>query len=363
MTKLSLGLMSGTSADGLTICAVSLQPFKVLHFKNYSYTPAFQQKLLRAYDLKAPQLSALHYEIGQVYAKLVKRFLKDFHLSAKQIGVIGSHGQTIYHGPKDKIPNTLQIGEPSFMAAQLNCPVVSDFRAMDVALGGEGAPLMPFFDQYIWGQKKKPIILLNIGGISNFSVVGKGIKTFGFDVGPGNTLIDLICQAQFNKPFDKNGAGAAKGTADKAHVAALLKQPYFRQKPPKSLDKNTYGEDYLSRYFPPARFKNKYDRLATATYFTAAAIADAITRFVPKKAQYKLVVSGGGCYNKTLLKYLQELLPHMQITTSQAEGIDPQAKESAAFALFGYLALVQKTNHCAFATGARKTAILGKVCR
>ena len=363
MIKLALGLMSGTSADGLTVCAVSLKPFKIIHFKNYGYPAAFQQKLLLAYDLKAPQLSALHYEIGQVYAKLVKRFLKDFHLSPKQIAVIGSHGQTIYHGPKDKIPNTLQIGEPSFMAAELNCPVVSDFRAMDMALGGEGAPLMPFFDQYIWGREKKATILLNIGGISNFSVVGKGIKTFGFDVGPGNTLIDLICQAQFKKPFDKNGALAAKGTPDKALVAALLRQPYFRQKPPKSLDKNTYGEEYLARYFPPRQFKNKYDRIATVTYFTAAAIAHAITRFVPKTAQHKLVISGGGCYNTTLLNYLKDLLAHLQITTSQAEGIDPQAKESAAFALFGYLALKQKTNHCAYATGARKTAILGKICR
>jgi len=363
MTKLALGLMSGTSADGLTISAVSLRPFKILHFKNYPYTPSFQQKLLLAYDLKAPQLSALHYEIGRVYATLVKRFLKDFHLSARDVAVIGSHGQTIYHGPGDKTPNTLQIGEPSFMAAQIGCPVVSDFRAMDMALGGEGAPLMPFFDQYFWGRRTKPVILLNIGGISNFSVVGKNIKTFGFDVGPGNTLIDLICQEAFKKPFDKNGQFAAKGTPHIQHVQSLLKQPYFRQKPPKSLDKNTYGQDYVNHYFPAKNFANAYDRIATATYFTAATIADAIKRFVPKKAQYKLIVSGGGCYNKTLLKYLHTQLPHLIITTSQAEGINPQAKESAAFALFGYLALQQKTNHCAYATGACKNAILGKICR
>ncbi len=363
MTKLALGLMSGTSADGLTVCAVSLRPFKIHCFKNYPYTSSFQKKLLEAYNLKAPQLSALHYEIGQVYTQIVQRFLKDFHLKSNNLSVIGSHGQTIYHGPKDKIPNTLQIGEPSFMAATFHCPVVSDFRAMDMALGGEGAPLMPFFDEYIWGREKTPVILLNIGGISNFSVVGKGIKTFGFDVGPGNTLIDLICQEQFHQPFDKNGAAAAKGTPDKKRVAALLKQPYFRQKPPKSLDKNTYGVSYVKRYFPSEKFRNKYDLIATATWFTASCIADAIVRFVPKKAQHKLVISGGGCYNKTLLKDLRQLLPHLVITTSQAEGIDPQAKESAAFALFGSLALQQKTNHCAYATGARKNAILGKVCR
>ncbi len=357
MTKYVLGLMSGTSADGLTISAVRPQPFKIIHFKNYPYEKKWQQRLLKAYKLTAPQLSQLHYEIGQLYVQLVKRFLKEFQLPASQIAAVGMHGQTIYHGPKDKIPNTLQLGEPSFLAAQLGCPVVSDFRAMDMALGGEGAPLMPFFDQHIWGQKI-PKILLNIGGISNFSVVGKNIHTLGFDCGPGNTLIDLACAQHFHQPFDKNGLRAAKGQVAKNLVQKLLTQPYFLQKPPKSLDKNTFGRAYLTRYF---HLNNPYDLLATLTFFTAASIAQAITRFVPKQAQKEVVVSGGGCYNKTLMRFLKELLPHVKITSSLQYGIDPQAKESAAFALFAWLNLQHKTNHCSQATGARKNAILGKV--
>ena len=357
MTKLILGLMSGTSADGLTICAVQAKPLKIVHFKNYPYEKKFQQRLLTAYQLTAPALSQLHYEIGVHYAKTVQKFLKYFKLSPSQIAAVGMHGQTVYHGPHDKTPNTLQLGEPSFLAAVLHVPVVSDFRAMDMALGGEGAPLIPFFDQYIFGQQV-PKILLNIGGISNITLVGKNIKTKGFDCGPGNTLIDLACQVHFNKPFDKNGALSAKGTPDKLLVNKLLKQKFFLKNPPKSLDKNAFGKEYLKRYF---KTKDPYNLLATLTYFTAAAIAQSISRFIPKNAQKELIISGGGCYNKILLRFLCELLPHVKITLSCAYGIDPQAKEAAAFALFAWLNLKQKTNHCAYATGARKNAILGKV--
>lgn len=360
MTKIALGLMSGTSADGLTVCAVRPAPFKILHFKNYPYPSGLQHRLLNAVKLTAPALSQLNYELGALYAKTVRKFLKEFNLRAQDVCVTGSHGQTVYHGPHDKIPNTLQIGDASFLAAETGAPAVSDFRAKDIALGGEGAPLIPFFDEYIWG-KGSPKILLNIGGISNFSVVGKKINTVGFDVGPGNTLIDLACQQLLNKPFDKNGQTAARGTPDKTRVKKLLKQKFFTQKPPKSLDKNDFGKTYLEKYFLFPNRQNVPDLLATLTYFTAAAAAKAVTDFVPKSAQKELVVSGGGCYNQTLLKFLMELLPHLHITTTLAYGIDPQAKEAAAFALFGWLTLNRKINHCAAATGARKNAVLGKI--
>lgn len=360
MTKIALGLMSGTSADGLTVCAIRPAPFKILHFKNYAYPAALQKRLLNAVKLTAPELSRLNYELGALYAKTVRKFLKDFNLRAQNICVIGSHGQTVYHGPRDKTPNTLQIGDPSFLACELGAPAVSDFRAKDVALGGEGAPLMPFFDEYIWGRKT-PKILLNVGGVSNFSVVGKNVRTFGFDAGPGNTLMDLICQRLLRQPFDKNGRTAAKGAPDKTLVSKLLKQKFFAQKPPKSLDKNEFGEAYLEKYFAPLDARRAPDLLATLAYFTAAAVAKAVTDFVPPSAQKELVVSGGGCYNQTLLKFLRELLPHLKITTTFSYGIDPQAKEAAAFALFAWLALKRKINHCARATGASKNAVLGKI--
>ena len=352
--------MSGTSADGLTVCAVQVRPFKIIHFKNYPYTPRLQQRLLKARQLHAEELSQLNMELGVLYAKTVKRFLKEFHILPSQICVIGSHGQTVLHAPHAKIPHTLQIGEPSFLAAQIGVPVVSDFRPKDMALGGQGAPLVPFFDEYIWG-KKTPKLVLNIGGISNISLVGKSVHTQGFDVGPGNTLIDLATQQLLHKPFDKNGTVAATGTPDKTQVARLLKQPFFRQKPPKSLDKNDFGPDYLLRHFGPLEKKHTADILATLTYFAAAAIAHQIARFIAPNAPRELIVCGGGSYNKTLINYLRELLPNLKITTSLTYGIDPQAKEAAAFALFAWLAVHRKINHCPQATGARRATVLGKI--
>lgn len=357
--NIALGLMSGTSCDGLTIAAVQLQPFRVVAFENYTYPQALQKRLLTALQLRAPQLSALHFELGRLYVQKTKQFLKKYKLTAKRIFCAGSHGQTIYHGPYDKIANTLQIGEPSFLADLLGCPVVSNFRERDMALGGQGAPLMPFFDEYIFG-KSAPKILLNLGGIANLSVVGKGIKTVGFDCGPANTLMDIACEKYLHIAYDKNGVRAAKGTPDKALVARLLKQKYFRQKPPKSLDKNDFGLAYLEKHFADFSAVNINDLLATLNYFTAAAVAHAIKQFIPVSQRREIIVSGGGSFNAVLMKNLQTLI-HIPVHRSDLAGINPQAKEAAAFALFAALALQGKTNHCPYATGAKKKTILGRI--
>ncbi len=357
--KFALGLMSGTSCDGLTIAAVQPKPFKILAFKNYAYPIALQKKLLGACNLRAEELSALNFELGKLYAQKTKLFLKQFNLRTADVLCAGMHGQTIYHGPTDKTPNTLQIAEPAFLAEFLARPVVSHFRERDMALGGQGAPLMPFFDEYIWGHSA-PKILLNLGGISNISVVGKNVKTFGFDCGPANTLMDLACEKFLKIPFDKNGAYAAKGTPDKTLVNKLLTQKYFRQKPPKSLDKNAFGTAYLDRYFGTFKKEQICDLLATLNYFTAACIVRAIENFAPAKQQKQIIVSGGGAFNKTLLENLRKLTGLIVVTSTQI-GIDPQAKEAAAFALMGWLAWQGKTNHCPRATGARKKTILGQI--
>lgn len=355
----ALGLMSGTSCDGLTLCAVQIKPFKILCFKNYAYPASLQKRLLQAKTLPAAQLSQLNFELGKLYAQKAKTFLKTCRLPLKHLFCVGSHGQTVYHGPQDKTPNTLQIGEPSFLAAALGVPVVAHFREMDMALGGQGAPLVPFFDEYLFGRGL-PKILLNLGGIANLSVVGKGVKTFGFDCGPANTLMDLACAKFAGKPYDNDGRLAAQGTPDKKLVSTLLKQKYFTQKPPKSLDKNNFGPDYLERYFADYSAANIADLLATLNLFTAASVAEAIRRFVPANCRREIIVSGGGAFNKTLLANLR-LLSGLPVHTSAQAGIDPQAKEAAAFALMAALALQGKTNHCPAATGARRGTILGQI--
>ena len=357
--NIALGLMSGTSCDGLTICAIQIRPFRVLCFKNYPYSRKLQTRLLKANCLPASQVSALHFELGRLYAQKTKLFLKQFSLPAKKLFCVGMHGQTIYHGPTDQIPNTLQIAEPSFLSVLLAVPVVSNFREKDIALGGQGAPLIPFFDEFMFG-KGAPKILLNLGGIANLSIVGKGIKTIGFDCGPANTLMDIACAKYIGKPFDKNGQLAAKGSPDIQWVAQLLKQPFFQQKPPKSLDKNTFGTDYLKTYFPQFRKKRICDLLATLNYFTAASIAQAITRFVPVSQRKQIIVSGGGAANITLLNNLRKLTG-LPVQISEQLGINPQAKEAAAFALMAAYALQGKVNHCPYATGAKQKTILGRI--
>jgi len=354
-----LGLMSGTSCDGLTVAAVKLSPFSVVAFENFPYHKALQKKLLTAYKLRAPQLSQLHFELGKLYAQKVTQFLKTHKISKAQLIGVGMHGQTVYHGPKDKFPNTLQIAEPSYLAEELGCPVVSNFRERDMVLGGQGAPLIPFFDEFIFG-KNTPKILLNLGGIANLSIVGKNIKTSGFDCGPANSLMDLACAKFLRQSFDKNGAHAARATADKKLVARLLQQKFFRQKPPKSLDKNAFGTAYLNKHFAAFEKSQVNHLLATLNYFTAAAVAQAIKNFIPKNQQREIIVSGGGAFNKTLLENLQKLTG-LPVYTSAKFHIHPQAKEAAAFALFAAQTLQHKSNHCPAATGARKKTILGRI--
>lgn len=356
---IALGLMSGTSCDGLTICAVQTTPFRVLHFQNYTYSAALQKKLLAAANLRAAQLSALHFELGKLYAAKTKQFITQYHLRPSQIFCVGIHGQTVYHGPQDPAPNTLQIAEPSFIANLLGCPVVSNFRQRDMALGGQGAPLIPFFDEALFG-KGSPKILLNLGGIANLSVVGKNIQTFGFDCGPANTLMDIACEQFLHKPYDKNGALAAKGTPDIPLVTHLLKQKFFCTKPPKSLDKNEFGKKYLQKYFASFGREKVNDLLATLNYFTAAAISHAIQDFIPAKLQREIIVSGGGAFNQTLLQNLRRLTA-IPLVTSAHYHIDPQAKEAAAFAFFAVRALRRQINHCPRATGAKKPTILGRI--
>lgn len=362
--KLAIGMMSGTSADGLTISLVQDKPFKILHFKNYPYGKKLQNKIIYAYKMNADQLSELSFELGKMYADLLKKFLKEIKLSPQKIYAAGSHGQTVaHHSSSSKTAHTLQIGVPVFINA-LGIDVVYDMRIKDIALGGQGAPLLPFFDEYIFG-KGKPKILLNVGGVSNIAVVGKGIKTFGFDTGPGNSLMDkAIFKATSGKQsFDKNGALAAKGKADEDLLTKLLKDKYFTKTPPKSLGWE-YGKDYLDRHFPVINKQNISNVLATLNMLTAKTIAINVKKFVKSKYNVKeVIMSGGGIYNNTLLANLKTLLPGIKIKTTADYGIDPHAKESAAFALMALMAKQGKSNHCPSATGAKSKTILGSFSR
>lgn len=293
----------------------------------------------------------------------LKKFIKEFKIKKENIFVIGSHGQTVVHLPEARVPSTFQIGTSAFLSAELETPVVGNFREKDMALGGQGAPLVPFFDEYIWG-KGAPKVLVNIGGISNISIVGKNIKTHGFDTGPGNCLMDSAVSAAFKnkKTYDKNGALSAKGKVNGKILAAMMKDKYFAKKPPKSLDRFYFDGKFLKKFFPVINTQNISDVLATLNMFTARSVALGINQISHKHKPAEAVFAGGGFYNKTLMQNIKTLLPGIKITDTYSYNIDPHAKESAAFALMAALALEHKTNHSPFVTGARKKTVLGEVC-
>ena len=359
--------MSGTSADGLALalCSFSGRRLEVLEFRDYPYSAALRARILAAKDLKAPEFSALNFELGRLWAVMVKRFCSSRRVSYGDIGVIGSHGQTVWHSPGRR-GHTLQIGEAAFIAEETGRPVVCDFRPADMAAGGEGAPLVPFMDEYLYGGGR-PTALQNIGGVGNISFVGRGVRTRGFDTGPGNSLMDtaasLVSGGRLS--YDRNGALAAAGRADEDKVRELLRAPFFGRKPPKSLDRSEYALAFLKKNFGrELGCRGAPDLLATLNLFTAASIKEAFSRFAPRGAR-DLIVSGGGALNPVLLRNISRLLEPagVRVRSTAELGMHPLAKEPACFALLALLALRGRVNHCPSATGARGRRVLGKLLR
>jgi len=240
--------------------------------------------------------------------------------------------------------------------------VVSDFRPADMVAGGQGAPLIPFMDEYLFGSGK-PLALQNIGGVGNIAFVGKGVTTSGFDTGPGNSLMDTAVSMLTGgkENFDRNGRWARGGKIDYARVLQLLKLPFFKLKPPKSLDRDEFSGAFLKAHFRgKLDFRSMNDLLATLNYFTAASIALAFQRHAPAATE-ELIVSGGGALNPVLMANIASLLAPVKVHSISRRGIHPLAKEAACFALLGWLALQRKVNNCPSATGAAGARVLGKI--
>lgn len=365
--ELALGLMSGTSADGLSIalCELAGRSLKVKAFGNYPYPAALQARIIAAKEMRAPELSALNFELGRLWAGMVRKFCRSRRVPYKSLAVIGSHGQTVWHAPGGK-GHTLQIGEAAFLAEETRRPVACDFRPADMAAGGEGAPLIPFMDEYLYGGGA-PVALQNIGGVGNIAFAGRGVRTFGFDTGPGNSLMDTAA-VEISKgrlSYDKGGAWAAAGEPDVRRVYKLLEAPFFSRRPPKSLDRSEYTLAFIKKSFPGQLNKKcAPDLLASLNLFTAASIAQAFRAFAPKGTK-EMIVSGGGALNPALMDNIAALLlPSGVRVRSIAElGLHPLAKEPACFALLALLALRGESNHCPAATGARAPRVLGKLLR
>ncbi len=359
-TGIAVGLMSGTSADGVSLAAVRFRgrSFQMLACRTYPYRAPLRRAILNAVRLKTPELSRLNFELGHLFADKTRQFLRAARLAPRRVEVIGSHGQTVYHGPLDRPANTLQIGEPSILAEKTGIPVVADFRPRDIAAGGEGAPLIPFFDDYFFGNGPARA-LQNIGGIANVTLAGRGVRPAAFDNGPGNTLIDRAVQrlTRGRQAFDRGGRLARRGHIDMNIVLKMARHAYFSRKPPKSTGPELFDEKFI----PAALLRQKpEDVIASLTFFTAYVLSQSYLKFL-RPFPREVIVSGGGALNPVLMDFLRVLLRPVTVRSIADYGLHPQAKEPAAFAFFALQAVRGRINHLPQASGARRACILGKI--
>jgi len=379
----ALGLMSGTSADGLDIAHIVIDPrksetaFELENFKTYHYSSDVKCKIL---DVAAPNggniedVCRMNIFLGHLYSRLVLDYLNETKTTSAEIDFIGSHGQTVCHLPK-KITeheiiygSTLQIGDPSVIANQTGIITVGDFRVADVALGGEGAPLVPIFDYLLFHNPKNNRLLLNIGGIANFTFLPstcKFSKILAFDTGPGNVLIDSVAQHFFRVPFDRDGLIARKGIVQSGFLEYLLKDEYFSRKPPKSTGREKFAGAFLQRVLDYSQKKkiNPEDILSTITDLTAKTIFEAAEKFLPTNIKLdELIVSGGGTNNYFLLDRLRYYFSKTKILISDDLGLPSDAKEATCFAILAYQTLLNKPTNLPSVTGASHQTLLGKIC-
>jgi anhydro-N-acetylmuramic acid kinase len=361
--ELALGLMSGTSCDGISAALARFQGRRVAVVAEQTrrYPQRLARTLREAGRLGAPALSSLHMELGEHFARAAVSLLRVARINPGRVAVIGSHGHTVYHGPRDRTPSTLQVGAPAVIAERTGIPVAADFRPRDLAAGGEGAPLVPAFDQHFFGDG--PVrALQNIGGIANVTIVGRGVRLVAFDTGPGNCLMDgLVRRASRGRlRYDASGQLARRGRIDRRAVERLWRHPYFRRPPPKSTGPELFNDALLREVFGSRLLARLEDALATATYFTAYSIAGGLRRFAPRPPR-EIIVSGGGALNRTLMAHLARLMAPAPVRAIERYGIPVQAKEPVAFAFLGLQALRGRPNHAPEATGARRARILGSI--
>ncbi len=364
---LYIGLMSGTSLDGVDGVLVDFQQDRcqVLHYASRGFDAGLRAELLAlntAGDNELHRAALAANALVTHYADVVQQLLAQAGLPPQAVRAVGAHGQTVRHRPQmfDGTGYTLQLNNPALLAERCAISVVADFRSRDVAAGGQGAPLVPAFHHSVFGQAGQTVLALNIGGISNLSVLPADGAVTGFDCGPGNALMDVWCQRHTGQAYDDNGVWAASGTALPALLEQLLAEPFLQQPPPKSTGRDLFSLDWLrSRLdgLPPAT--RPEDVQATLTEFTARACADGALRWGRDATQ--LLVCGGGALNGQLMARLAALLPGLQVQSTTASGLPPLQVEAAAFAWLARQTLHGLPGNLARVTGAQGPRVLGAV--
>ncbi|HXW92732.1 MAG TPA: anhydro-N-acetylmuramic acid kinase [Terriglobales bacterium] len=383
------GVMSGTSADGINVALLGIEgplphpprrPYghdfrvKLLGHAEYPYPRKVRNFILSAMNSTSTavaDLARLNFLLPELYAEAVLQAERRFHRKAE---LVGCHGQTLYHQGKAsvflgrRLSVTWQSGDGSVLALRLGVPVVSDFRPADMAVGGQGAPLVPLFDFFFYRDSRRGRILQNLGGIANLTAIPPAAspeQVLAFDTGPGNMVIDAVTERLFRRPYDRDGQIAAKGTVLGRIVTQALREPFFRRKPPKTAGREEFGRDFVRAFLGRCGGSSAWDIVATATALTAQSIGHALRRFVVREpGQYRdYIVSGGGTRNSTLMAMLAEQVLSLGLVIGSSEhfGIPSEAKEAAAFAFLAYQTWNHRPSNLPSATGASRPAVLGKI--
>lgn len=383
-SRTAIGLMSGTSLDGIDAAAVRLEGSgfqlgtELLAFLTIPYPDALRRLLLEnsaAATSSVREISQLNVRLAHAYADAVRVLARRAGLPLDAIDAIGCHGQTVYHVPDAEdcagrpTRSTLQLGDPSTLACLLGIPVVGDFRLADMALGGQGAPLVPYFDYVYFSKPGENRALLNIGGIANLTALpgtGRIDEVTAFDTGPGNMLIDILALRFFDRDYDEDGRFATRGRVHEVLLAELMEDDYLHKTPPKSTGREYFDGAYADRIVEWAHHYGinlPEDILATTTAFTAASIASAYRKFIaPRLVVDQFLVSGGGVHNAFLMEDLGRRLAPIPVVSTREIGLDPDAKEAICFAVLAHETLNGVPSNVPGATGASRPAILGKIC-
>jgi anhydro-N-acetylmuramic acid kinase len=362
MKNIFIGVMTGTSVDAIDIAALSIdhQSYELLNAKSYRF-PKSLKKIILEYSrnqerIDENKICSLGDELAHVYAKSIEAFIDESYLKKETINAVGLHGQTISHNPNDQHPSSIQIGNGEIVASATGLTVVNDFRSADIIAGGQGAPLAPLFHNYFFGVSDKIRAVINIGGIANISIFGKEI--IGYDIGPGNILMDSWCREKQARDFDERGEWAEKGNLNQKLLDKLLEEDFIHRKPPKSS-----GTDYFNIKWINKKLKqvdeaiNDIDIQRTLAEFTATIITNEINRFSQID---EVAICGGGTKNNFLISLIREK-NSSQIIKTDCWGMNHEWVEAAGFAYLAYLRMNKVYQDLSSITGSTKKVLLGKI--
>lgn len=358
MSELYIGVMSGTSLDGvdITLCEINQSTCKLIFSHEYRFNHDIKEEILTviAGTTTLEQIGSLHTKLGLLFANSVNKFIEQFNINIDNIKAIGLHGQTLWHAPHNEFPFTMQLGSPSIVSAKTGIQVVSDFRSMDIANGGEGAPFAPAFHEFLFSSLESKTAVLNIGGMANITLLEDELK--GWDIGAGNVLLDSWIKRCKNLAYDRDGDFAQSGEINQELLEKFLDDDYFKQLPPKSTGREYFNETWTANKLP--MFQTITDEDIQRTLLELTAIS--IQRDIQKSDVSLLIICGGGAKNIFLMQRLQELC-ECDIKISDALGASSDYMEAMAFAWLAYKRVHGEVVNLHTVTGANKNSILGGI--